>query len=106
MFIAFYVCYARNELVKFSLNYSNLKVIISLKICRIRSYELNHKLREPSRISYQSTDSAKNVLVLIETDENIYGIGEAAPFKPSTGDTQKIALKFLKLAKIKARLAD
>ena len=78
-------------------------MIISLKICRIHSYELNHELREPSRISYQSTISAKNVLVLIETDENIYGIGEAAPFKPSTGDTQKIALKFLKLANDKLK---
>jgi L-alanine-DL-glutamate epimerase-like enolase superfamily enzyme len=74
-----------------------------MKIYRIRSYELNHKLREPSRISYQSTNSAKNVLVLIETNENICGVGESAPFKPSTGDTQKIALKFLKLANDKLK---
>ncbi len=71
-----------------------------MKVSRIRAYNLNYELREPLSISYKTVALAKNLLVLIETKEGIEGVGESAPLRPITGDTQKVAFQFLKSADI------
>lgn len=64
----------------------------------IRIFKLDIALAEPFRISFQTFTHLNNVLVFIATDEGVIGCGEAAPFKPITGDSREEAIRFLQLA--------
>lgn len=67
-----------------------------MQIDDIDVYELDLKLRKPYKISFKTTYYAKNLLVVVKTDEGLVGYGEAAPIKKITGDSKEEALEFLK----------
>lgn len=56
-------------------------------------------LKKPFRIAFAVQDHSVNVLVKLITDEGIWGIGEAAPFEPVTGENANTVLEVLKLFK-------
>ena len=74
-----------------------------MKITDIR-YEVIHiPMRAPLKVAFTEISDITNVLVKVQTDEGIWGIGEAAPFSPVMGDTVEtilIALKTFKPALI------
>ncbi len=53
---------------------------------------LNIPLREPFSIATGSVSEARNVLITITLEDGSVGYGEAAPFPPSTGESQETAL--------------
>ena len=53
---------------------------------------LDIPLLEPFSIATGSVSSARNVLITITLNDGSVGYGEAAPFPPSTGETQETAL--------------
>lgn len=59
-----------------------------MKIKSVDIYKINISLEYPTRVPIGVISSAKNILVRINTDEGIYGWGEASPFSPITGDSQ------------------
>ncbi len=61
-----------------------------LRITNIRIYRFDIPLKEVFQIATMSIDTAKNVLVKIETNEGIEGWGEAASFHAIVGETQLI----------------
>ncbi len=67
-----------------------------MKIKKIKVFKMNLPLKEPFSISFKTYIQAQNVLVIIETDEEIEGYGEGSPDKLITGDSQEEALSFLK----------
>lgn len=54
-------------------------------------------MKKPFRIAFAVQDHSLNVLVKISTDEGLWGIGEAAPFEPVTGESAATVLEALKL---------
>jgi len=60
-----------------------------MKIKKIEVYSLDVPLVEPFRIAIGTMYAANDVLVKIITDSGLYGIGEACPFPPITGETQE-----------------
>ena len=54
-------------------------------------------LKKPFRIAFAVQDHSVNVLVKLITDEGIWGIGEAAPFEPVTGENANTVVEVLKL---------
>jgi len=62
-------------------------------------YKFDLNLPEPFVVSSGTHIKAKNILVILDTDEGFRGYGECLPWKPISGDTQTEALKFLKKAK-------
>ena len=56
-------------------------------------------LKKPFRIALAVQDHSVNVLVKLITDEGIWGIGEAAPFEPVTGENANTVMEALKLFK-------
>ena len=70
-----------------------LVVLKSIKI-----FKLDIALREPFRISFQTFTHLNNVLITLTSTDNISSCGEAAPFKPITGDSREEAIRFLQLA--------
>ena len=60
-----------------------------MKIKKIEIYNFDVPLFEPFRISIGTMEAANDVLVRIITDSGLYGIGEACPFPPITGETQE-----------------
>ena len=68
----------------------------------IEAYKMNFKLAEPLAISFHTFYYRENVLVKLRWN-GIEGLGEAAPFKPITGDSQEDvinSLETLNLAEI------
>jgi L-alanine-DL-glutamate epimerase-like enolase superfamily enzyme len=63
---------------------------------KISAYKINFKLREPISISFHTWYYRENVLVKLKY-KNFEGLGEAAPFKPITGDSQKEVIEEIKL---------
>jgi L-alanine-DL-glutamate epimerase-like enolase superfamily enzyme len=53
---------------------------------------LNIPMLEPFTISTGTTSEAQNVLITLTLEDGSVGYGEAAPFTPSTGETQETAL--------------
>ncbi len=62
----------------------------------LNAYSYNSKLSEPLAISFHTFYYRKNVLIQLHYQEMV-GIGEAAPFKPITGDDQQEVLEQAKL---------
>ncbi|MFH1712202.1 MAG: dipeptide epimerase [Patescibacteria group bacterium] len=60
----------------------------------IEIYKMNFKLAEPIAISFHTFYYRENVLVKLVWN-GIEGLGEAAPFKPITGDSQEDVIKSL-----------
>ena len=63
-----------------------------MKITSIEIFKSAIKTREPFRIAFAVLDQSFNLFIKINTDEGLYGMGEAAPFWAVTGETQAIAL--------------
>ncbi|MFI5272164.1 MAG: dipeptide epimerase [Ktedonobacterales bacterium] len=61
-------------------------------ITRLAVEPLDIPLHEPFAISTGSVASARNVLVRVMLADGTEGLGEAAPFPPSGGETQETAL--------------
>ncbi len=53
---------------------------------------LNIPMLEPFTISTGTTSEAQNVLITLTLEDGSVGYGEAAPFSPSTGETQETAI--------------
>ena len=56
-------------------------------------------LKKPFRIAFAVQEHSVNVLVKLITDEGVWGIGEAAPFEPVTGENANTVVEVLKLFK-------
>ena len=59
-----------------------------MKILSVKIYKADIRLVAPFRIALGETTVANNVLIKINTDEGLYGVGEASPFTPIVGETQ------------------
>jgi len=59
-----------------------------LKITSIEIYKADIELKEPFKIAIMEIVSANSIFVKINTNEGIYGIGEANPTWRITGETQ------------------
>lgn len=68
-----------------------------MKIVDIKIEKLRIDLKEPFKIAFAVQDYADNVIVKIVTDEGYYGLGEAAPFAPVTGETVDGVVNTLKM---------
>ncbi len=68
-----------------------------MKITDIKVEVVKIPLKKPFRIAFAVQEHAVNVLVKIMTDEGIWGIGEAAPFEPVTGETAATVQEALRL---------
>lgn len=68
-----------------------------MKITDIKAELFKVPLKKPFRIAFAVQDHSVNVLVKITTDEGVWGIGEAAPFEPVTGENAAMILEALKL---------
>ncbi|MEW6070745.1 MAG: dipeptide epimerase, partial [Candidatus Thermoplasmatota archaeon] len=66
-----------------------------MKITDIKIYPISIPLRKPFKIALGITYNYEGVLVKIETDENIYGWGEASPSERITFETQATVLNTL-----------
>ena len=63
-----------------------------LKITGVDIYAYDIPLKEPFKISIGTVYAANDVLVMIQTDAGVVGLGEACPFAPITGETQETNL--------------
>lgn len=70
-----------------------------MKITNIKIEKMRIHLKKPFKIAFAVQDYADNVIVKIETDEGYYGLGEAAPFAPVTGETVEGVVEVLKMFK-------
>jgi L-alanine-DL-glutamate epimerase-like enolase superfamily enzyme len=61
-------------------------------ITQLEVEPLDIPLREPFVIATGQVESARNALVLVTLADGTVGLGEAAPFPPSGGETQETAL--------------
>lgn len=68
-----------------------------MKIVDMKVEVLHIPLKKPFRIAFAVQDHAENVLVKLTTDEGLWGIGEAAPFEPVTGETAATVQEALRL---------
>lgn len=60
-----------------------------MKIKKVELYTFDVPLVAPFRIAIGTVSAANDVLVRIITDRGLYGLGEACPFTPITGETQE-----------------
>ncbi len=63
-----------------------------LKITSIDIYKSNIELKEPFRIAIMEICAAQSLFIRINTDEGLYGMGEANPTWGITGETQAMNL--------------
>ncbi len=75
-------------------NYPQIHIVM-MKITNLLVYPVLIPLRKTFRTSLGSTYQYEGVLVKIETDENVFGWGEASPSKNITKETQETVLKSL-----------
>jgi L-alanine-DL-glutamate epimerase-like enolase superfamily enzyme len=61
-----------------------------LEITSVDIYKSDIDLKEPFKIAIMEISAAQSVFIKINTDEGIYGMGEANPFWGITGETQSI----------------
>ncbi len=60
-----------------------------MKIKGIDIYYFDIPLQQPFKIAIGTVHAANNVLVRVQTDESVVGLGESCPFAPITGETQE-----------------
>ncbi|MDH7513195.1 MAG: dipeptide epimerase [Clostridiales bacterium] len=60
-----------------------------MRISGIDVYYFDIPLEQPFKIAIGTVHEANNVLVRVQTDEGITGLGESCPFAPITGETQE-----------------
>ncbi len=70
-----------------------------MKITDIKIQTLPLHLHKPVVLTFGIIRESHSVVIKIETDTKIYGIGEAAPFGPVTGETPETVVATLKLLK-------
>lgn len=70
-----------------------------MKITDIKIEKLYIPMKKPFKIAFAEQDHSENILVKIMTDEGIWGIGEAAPFAPVTGESNETVICVLNLFK-------
>ncbi|MCD5383990.1 dipeptide epimerase [candidate division WOR-3 bacterium] len=58
-----------------------------MKITAIKTYPVNIPLKQPFRIALGESTEYEGLIVIIETDEGLSGVGEASPSPRITGDT-------------------
>jgi L-alanine-DL-glutamate epimerase-like enolase superfamily enzyme len=63
-----------------------------LKITSVDIYKSDIELKEPFKIAIMEISAAQSVFIKMNTDQGLYGIGEANPFWALTGETQSINL--------------
>ncbi|NIQ76756.1 MAG: dipeptide epimerase, partial [Anaerolineae bacterium] len=63
-----------------------------LRITSVDIYKSDIELKEPFRIAIMEIVNAQSVFVKINTNEGLYGLGEANPTWGITGETQSINL--------------
>ncbi|GGP10739.1 mandelate racemase/muconate lactonizing enzyme family protein [Oceanobacillus neutriphilus] len=63
-----------------------------MKITNIKVEKLKLELFKPLTVALGTIDNVETLLVKVETDEGIYGIGEGSPFTYVTGETLESAL--------------
>ena len=63
-----------------------------LRITSVDIYKSDIELKEPFRIAIMEIVRAQSVFIKINTNEDLYGIGEANPTRGITGETQSINL--------------
>jgi len=68
-----------------------------MKIVDMKVETVKIPLKKPFRIAFAVQDHAVNGLVKVTTDEGVWGIGEAAPFEPVTGENASTVTEVLKL---------
>ena len=66
-----------------------------MKITDLRIYQILIPLKKPFRTALSMKYNYEGVIVRIDTDEGIYGYGEASPSLDVTGETQSTVLKSL-----------
>ena len=66
-----------------------------MKITDVKVETILIPMKKPFRIAFAVQDHSLNVLVKISTDEGLWGIGEAAPFEPVTGESAATVLEAL-----------
>lgn len=59
---------------------------------------LNLPLRDPFEIALGVQESAKNLLVRVETADGVVGVGEGSPLAPVTGETRESAVQIARAA--------
>lgn len=68
-----------------------------MKIINVTMERFQIDLKESFRISFSEETGSVNILVKIETDTGLYGLGEAAPYQPVTGETTQTAWEALEI---------
>jgi len=63
-----------------------------MRITGVDVYKSNIPLTEPFRIATMEVTSAESVFIRVNTDEGLYGLGEANPSRVVTGETQAMNL--------------
>jgi L-alanine-DL-glutamate epimerase-like enolase superfamily enzyme len=63
-----------------------------LKITSVDIYKSDIELKEPFKIAIMEISAAQSVFIKMNTDQGLYGTGEANPFWALTGETQSINL--------------
>lgn len=63
-----------------------------MKITNLKVEKLKLELFKPLTVALGTIESVETLLVKVETDEGIYGIGEGAPFEFVTGETLETAI--------------
>ena len=66
-----------------------------MKITDVKVETIRIPMKKPFRIAFAVQDHSLNVLVKISTDEGLWGIGEAAPLEPVTGESAATVLEAL-----------
>jgi L-alanine-DL-glutamate epimerase-like enolase superfamily enzyme len=60
---------------------------MTMRIAGLETFRRDFKLSNPSIVAYESTDTAPNVIVRLETESGLAGWGNAAPDEHVTGET-------------------
>ena len=75
-----------------------------MKITTIEIYKFNVPLKEPFVIAIETITHAESILLKINTDTGIYGLGECNPYRSIAGETQATCFEIAQfLAKILLR---
>ncbi len=67
-------------------------IVSATQITHLEAEPLDLPLHEPFTIATGRMDSARNVVVRVKLADGTVGLGEAAPFPPSGGETQETVL--------------
>lgn len=68
-----------------------------MKITDVKFELIKMPLKKPFRIAFATQTYSLNAIIKVMTDEGIWGIGEAAPFGPVTGESASIVIEALKV---------